>query len=95
MNLIVYRNHDGHLRMLRSGENYLSVGQILVTDLKMAFDPVLSLRSRIHPEISGRVEDGIFHISQLLALHRSLWHCPVKGLAKLPLHLKDHSLVSV
>ena len=48
MNLVVYRNYDGNRRIFFLRKVDFSVGQILLTDLKITFDKVLSFPGRVH-----------------------------------------------
>ena len=43
VNLVVYRNYDGNRRIFFLRKVDFSVGQILLTDLKITFDKVLSI----------------------------------------------------
>lgn len=53
-------------------EGGFSVGQILLTDLKITFDKVLSFLCGVHLHHFTRMENRPFPVAELLAAYRAL-----------------------
>ena len=95
MNLVVYRNHDGNRRIFFLRKVDFSVGQVLLTDLEITFDKVLSFLSRIHLHHFARMENRPFPVAELLAAYRALRVAPVKCLSELAAHLENDRLMTI
>ena len=95
MNLVVYRNYDGNRRIFFLRKVDFSVGQVLLTDLKIAFDKVLSFLGCIHLHHFTRMENGSLPVAELLASYRALWIAPVKCLSELAAHLENDCLMTI
>ena len=95
MDLVVHRDHDGNHRMLLFRKYQLSVGQVLVPNLKVSLNAVLPLVCGVQFQAGGRVKHRIFHIAQLLSLYRTFRNRSVKGLSCLSSGLENQGLVAV
>ena len=95
MDLVVAGDHNGDRRMLLLRKMQLSVGPVIIPDLKISLNQVFALIRAVHPGVLHGMEQRILGIGDLLPLCRSLRIGPVEGLAQLPPHLEDGRFMPV